>query len=483
MPHQEERLSEVVAGTAIGNGTLLKDRYRLERLLGRGGMASVWLATDLVLERSVAVKIIADTIASDPEFRARFRREARVAAGLSHPNLIGVYDYADGAERPYLVMEYVAGDNLAQRLSRKTAIDSDRLARELLGALAHIHAAGIVHRDVKAQNVLITQDGNTKLIDFGIALPADATALTRTGNLLGTARYVAPEVMRGDRATERSDLYSCGVVLRDCVDGDASDGLRALVERLCATDPRERPASAREALARLERGVAVTDQPTEVFVPSEMSAPTEEFETTPAAEPAGGRTSDADRRSAADEAGPARRSPRHALHRVAAALAVCAALAAVFFVLSGDSEDQPGNKPAPTTASGRNDRQTADASPSTADSTADAAGATPSAAAEAPEATGSDDELGSALNQEGFELIQAGEYESAVPVLEEAVSAFSPGTEDLDYAYALFNLGNALRLSGRPEEAIPVLEQRLAIPNQTDVVRRELAAARSEAST
>ena len=181
MPHQEEQLGEAMAGMAIGGGTLLKDRYRLERLLGRGGMASVWLATDLVLERPVAVKIIADTIASDPEFRARFRREARVAAGLSHPNLIGVYDYADGAERPYLVMEYVAGDNLAQRLSRKTAIDSDLLARELLGALAHIHAAGIVHRDVKAQNVLIAQDGKAKLIDFGIALPADATALTRTG--------------------------------------------------------------------------------------------------------------------------------------------------------------------------------------------------------------------------------------------------------------------------------------------------------------
>ena len=483
MPHQEERLGEAVAGTGIGSGTLLKDRYRLERLLGRGGMASVWLATDLVLERSVAVKIIADTIASDPEFRARFRREARVAAGLSHPNLIGVYDYADGAERPYLVMEYVAGDNLAQRLSGDAAIDAELLARELLGALAHIHAAGIVHRDVKPQNVLITPDGNTKLIDFGIALPADATALTRTGNLLGTARYVAPEVMRGERATERSDLYSCGVVLRDCTGSDAPDGLRALVERLCATEPLDRPASAREALARLERRVVVADEPTEVFVPDEMPTPTEEFETAAATEPADGRTSDAGRPPAADQAGPARRSPRRAWHRAAAALAVCAALAAVFFVLSGDSEEKPGNKPAPSAASGRNDRQTADASPTTADATSDAAGATPSAAAEAPEATGSDDELGSALNQEGFELIQAGEYESAVPVLEEAVSAFSPGTEDLDYAYALFNLGNALRLSGRPEEAIPVLEQRLAIPNQTDVVRRELAAARSEASS
>ncbi|HEU5143081.1 MAG TPA: serine/threonine-protein kinase, partial [Solirubrobacterales bacterium] len=170
----------------IATGTRLKERYRLERLLGRGGMASVWVATDEVLERPVAVKVLADTIASDPEFLARFRREARVAAGLSHPNLIGVYDYADGEERPYLVMEYVDGENLAEGLARGIEVDGERLARELLGALAHIHGAGILHRDVKPQNVLLAPDGSAKLIDFGIALPQDATALTSTGNLLGT---------------------------------------------------------------------------------------------------------------------------------------------------------------------------------------------------------------------------------------------------------------------------------------------------------
>ena len=107
------------------------------------------------------------------------------------PNLIGVYDYAEGEERPYLVMEYVAGDNLAERMARHGEIDCGRLARELLGALAHIHAARIVHRDVKPQNILIAPDGSAKLIDFGIALPKDATALTSTGNLLGTARCIS----------------------------------------------------------------------------------------------------------------------------------------------------------------------------------------------------------------------------------------------------------------------------------------------------
>jgi hypothetical protein len=443
MPHHDERLGEDLATTAVVTGTVLKDRYRLERLLGRGGMASVWLAGDRVLERPVAVKIIADTIASDSEFRARFRREAQIAAGLSHPNLIGVYDYADGAERPYLVMEYVAGDNLAQRSSRNAEVDGELLARELLGALAHIHAAGIVHRDIKPQNVLITPDGGTKLIDFGIALPTDATALTSTGNLLGTARYIAPEVMRGERATERSDLYSCGVVLRDCMRSDPSGNLSALVERLCAADPLERPASAGEALARLRRRVVVADQPTEVF------APTQVFRQTEVSAP---------------------KDQHSSWRKVAAILAACAVLAGGFLVLSDDSGESP-LEPRPNRAtSGRE----AGAGPS-------AAAVVPSATAEVPEPAGNDDELGSALNQEGFELIQAGDYEGAIPILEEAVSAFSPGTGDLDYAYALFNLGNALRLSGRPDEAIPILERRLAIPNQTEVVRRELDAARSEA--
>jgi len=468
MPHRE-RSGADLATTLVAPGALLKDRYRLERLLGRGGMASVWLADDQVLERPVAVKIIADTIASDPEFRARFRREARTAAGLSHPNLIGIYDYAEGAERPYLVMEYVAGDNLAQRLSRHGEVDGALLARELLGALAHIHAAGIVHRDVKPQNVLITPDGRAKLIDFGIALPADATALTQTGNLLGTARYIAPEVMRGERATERSDLYSCGVVLRDCIGSTAQAGLRGLVERLSAADPLDRPASAREALSRLERRVVVSDQPTEVFVPSEMSPPTEEIEAGPAA---------AERRPAAVEGlgRTAPNRPRRAWAKAVALLAACAALAGTFLLLSGDSGERHEKPRSNLARKAADDGEAAGAAPR-------AAGATPSAVAGTPEPTGSDDELGSALNQEGFELIQAGDYEAAVPLLEEAVRAFSPGTEDLDYAYALFNLGNALRLSGRPDEAIPVLERRLAIPNQSGVVREELAAARSEASS
>jgi serine/threonine protein kinase len=461
----------------IATGTRLKERYRLERLLGRGGMASVWLASDEVLDRPVAIKVLSDTIASDPEFVARFRREARVAASLSHPHLIGIYDYAEGEERPYLVMEYVEGDNLADRVASGARVDPERLARELLGALAHIHGAGILHRDVKPQNVLLSSDGGAKLIDFGIALPRDATALTRTGNLLGTARYVAPEVMSGGPATERSDLYSCGVVLRDCMGKQPSRHLTDLAERMTNEDPGRRPASATEALARLERRpAAARDEPTERFAIQDEPPPDEP----------------PSRDRAVPPPGPERRKgPRWA---AAAALLVAAVgLAAVVLLFASGSDEQPGGGPASdVTAKPAGDASSegGDEASSGAAGSSEPAGsaeAAPAEAAEQTEATPPSEPTdgasadGSALNEEGFALIQAGEYEAAVPVLEEAVGAFPPGSEDLDYAYALFNLGNALRLSGRPEEAIPVLEQRLAIPNQTGTVEEELALARSEA--
>jgi eukaryotic-like serine/threonine-protein kinase len=454
----------------IATGTRLKERYRLERLLGRGGMASVWVATDEVLERPVAVKVLADTIASDPEFLARFRREARIAAGLSHPNLIGVYDYADGEERPYLVMEYVDGENLAERVAKGDSVEAERLARELLGALAHIHGAGILHRDVKPQNVLLAPDGSAKLIDFGIALPQDATALTRTGNLLGTARYVAPEAMSGRPASERSDLYSCGVVLRDCLGSRPPRELAGLVERLTSREPERRPASAREALAMLERP------------PVSTAEPTVEMRTAPSL--AQTRSSPA----------PGRLDPPVARGRwgwVSAGLVALAGLAGVVFLLAAGSDEQLGGGPA---SDQRVERAPAgsrqDGSPqAAADGSAAEPTPSPDESAPAPESEtaptastdGEDPALGSTLNEEGFGLIQEGRPEEAVPVLEEAVAAFPAGSEDLEYAYALFNLGNALRLSGRPDEAIPILEQRLAIPNQTDVVERELEAARSEA--
>ena len=427
---------------AIGSGEVLKGRYRLERTLGRGGMAAVWLGHDEVLDRPVAVKVLSDTIAGDPGFVARFRREARTAAALSHPNLVGVYDYSEEGERPYLVMQFVPGENLAELRERGEGIDCDQLARELLEALDHIHSAGTLHRDVKPANVIVEPGGTAKLIDFGIALPRDATALTSTGLVLGTERYAAPEVMEGQPATERSDLYSAGVLLRSC-DGRCSPALRSVIEWMASPDPHARPASARQALARLERGDE-PGEPTQAFEPS-FTRP---------------------------------RSQRSRFGAVAAILGVLAAVLVVaVVVLSGGGDEGRGGGSAPEQAKAK---KAAAAKPEKKPEATEASEATETTAS-VPPPTEANPTRGAELNEQGYSLMQAGEYDAAVPVLEEAVGTFPEGSEDLDYAYALFNLGSALRLSGNPEAAIPILEERLAIPNQTPTVEEELEAARAEA--
>jgi serine/threonine protein kinase len=239
-----------VRATALAADRLLDGRYRLVRLLGSGGMASVWLADDELLGRQVAVKLPADSLTCDDRYLARFRREARLAARLSHPRLVDVYDFSSDFERPYLVMAYVPGPSLADR----PAVDPQRLARELLEAVGAIHAVGIVHRDIKPSNVLLDESGSAQLTDFGVATADDTVGLTGTDQVLGTVRFMAPEVLRGQPATVRSDLYGVGMVLSEI--GDPA--LQPLITRLTDADPARRPASAAEALARL----AEPDQPT-----------------------------------------------------------------------------------------------------------------------------------------------------------------------------------------------------------------------------
>jgi tetratricopeptide (TPR) repeat protein len=473
----------VTAG--IGTGELLKDRYRLERTLGRGGMAAVWLGHDDVLDRPVAVKVLSDTIATDPGFVARFRREARTAAALSHPNLVGVYDYSDEGERPYLVMQLVPGENLAARLERGEGVDCDRLARELLEALDHIHGVGILHRDIKPANIIVEPDGTAKLIDFGIALPRDATALTSPGLILGTERYAAPEVMEGRPATERSDLYSAGVVLRSC-EGSCSRALGALIDWMTSSDPMARPTSARQALARLQRAEALGES-TQLYEPTfARSRPQPEpvAAAAPPREPTPtyGRTG----------------SNRSRWGAAAGILGVIAALLVIALVVLDGGGRQAGGaagkakaakagksqKPKQTAGSGAaatGSGEAAAAEGPEASQEPEAAEESEASEAEAPAASAGDPESGAALNEQGYSMIQGGEYEAAVPVLEEAVASFPGGSEDIDYAYALFNLGHALRLSGRAGEAVPILEQRLQIPDQTATVEQELEEARAEA--
>lgn len=225
--------------------TLADGRYTLVEHLGSGGMASVWLATDETLQREVAIKVMSDMLAGDERWLTRFRREARAAAALQHPNIVKVFDYGVEDGRPYLIMAYVAGGTLKERIAGGASIDAERLAKELLGALAHVHAAGLLHRDVKPGNVLLDAAGASHLTDFGIARHTDATELTQTGVVLGTMNYLAPEVAAGEPATARSDLYSAGRVLEEV------GGLGTLTDRLTATDPSGRPSSAEAALAEM----------------------------------------------------------------------------------------------------------------------------------------------------------------------------------------------------------------------------------------
>ena len=235
-------------GTALAGG-----RYVFERHLGSGGMASVWLARDETLQRAVAIKLMADTLADDERWLARFRREARAAAALSHPHIVKVFDFGVEEHRPYLVMAHVPGGSLRDRLRDGGPLpEPAALARELLGALAHVHGAGIVHRDVKPGNILLDEHERSYLTDFGIARPQDASTMTQTGMVMGTARYLAPEVAAGEPAGERSDLYAAGGVLREVAGEAAPAPLGELIDALTEEEPERRPASAQDALARLD---------------------------------------------------------------------------------------------------------------------------------------------------------------------------------------------------------------------------------------
>jgi serine/threonine protein kinase len=197
-------------------------RYRLERPLGQGGMASVYLARDSELDRPVAVKILAENAAGDEGLRGRFVREARLAARLQHPNAVSVYDAGEDDGRPFIVMEYVQGENLADLLARRGRLPPDEaraLALQAARGLAHAHASGLVHRDVKPQNLLLRGDGTLKIADFGIARAVEGTALTQAGTVLGTAAYLSPEQALGEEVTSAADVYSLGAVLYELLTG------------------------------------------------------------------------------------------------------------------------------------------------------------------------------------------------------------------------------------------------------------------------
>ena len=202
------------------SGTVVDERYRLDRKIGTGGMADVWLAEDTELDRKVAVKILHDNFAQDSEFVQRFQREAQAAAGLQHPNVVGIFDRGAFDGTYFIAMEYVDGPSLKDLvkggMSPKDAID---FTRQILNAARFAHRKGIVHRDLKPQNVLIDDEGRARVADFGIARAGESSDITATGSVMGTAQYISPEQAQGKETTPRSDIYSIGVILYEALTG------------------------------------------------------------------------------------------------------------------------------------------------------------------------------------------------------------------------------------------------------------------------
>jgi hypothetical protein len=349
-------------------GRLLGDRYELLVPIASGGMGLVWRARDTLLERPVAVKVLRSEFTGDATFRARFRAEAQHTAALQHPNIASVFDYGeleqDGELRAYLVMELVEGETLSALLEREGRLDAARtldIVRQTSAALAAAHAAGVVHRDVKPGNVLVRTDGVVKITDFGIAWSASSVPLTGTGQVVGTAHYLAPEQAAGSKATPASDVYALGAVAYECLAGrrafegensvqialkqireepaplppDVPTGLRGLVGRAMAKDPAARFLDGAALCAAVAGVTDVTEVPRTTGRHGTAVLPLPLAPNAP---------------SVPGAAGERRRVPVPMLLGALAAVVVIAVLVALTQLDVGTSADDPATSEATTTA-------------------------------------------------------------------------------------------------------------------------------------
>jgi eukaryotic-like serine/threonine-protein kinase len=488
----------------------LPDRYRVVRHLASGGMAAVWEAHDELLDRDVAVKILAPHLGEDERARRRFQREARAAAGLSsHPHVVTIYDVGEHAGRVFMVMEIMRGGTLSDRIKSGREIPVRTVVRwmhEAAEAMDTAADAGVVHRDIKPGNLLLDAHERLAVADFGIARLAMEDQLTLTGQVLGTAAYISPEQAMGEPATAASDRYSLAVVAYELLTGSRpfegshfavqarahvedpppppssrraslSASVDAVLERALAKDPRDRYPSATAFADALERALEEpATAPTRRLgrrgaAAAGAGAAAAEGHAVAAAAGDGGRHGTADAWSAGRREGtpaPRRRSSAALLAGVAGLLLIALVGGVIALASNGGGDNQSGNHTprAQRTADPKKTAtpdKTAKASPTDTPSPSPSPSPTATGTA-APEQTASgapDLKQAAALQLAGYRARQAGDYATALEKSKAALAACGNVHQLSPCGYALYEEGVALNRSGNPAAAIPVLQQRL----------------------
>jgi eukaryotic-like serine/threonine-protein kinase len=423
---------------------ILPSRYEEPRLVGRGGMGEIYLAHDRVLGRTVAVKLLAERLAEEPELRERFRREALTAARLSSvPHVVTIFDVGEHAGRPFTVMEYLPGGTLGQRMTGPVE-PARALAwlNEAAEALDAAHENGVVHRDVKPANLLFDGSDRLQVVDFGIARLVDETlGMTAPGTILGTAGYLAPEQASGRETTAASDRYALAVVAYELLTGHR---------------PFERGSETAEAAAHIhepvppasEQGVGVPEEVDAVFARALAKSPVHRYPTAAAFVDALGEALQGKPTRAPQ---PARRRPRGVALALATALLLALGGVSAALVVSDDGGPSRAAAPQPRTVT----RQVTVEREATTTVQTDTEAETP------PGPGGLSTDEAAALNDQAYALMQAGDWEGALPLLEQALPALQ-GTysEDFRYeAYAEYNLGRTLAELDRCEDALAHLER------------------------
>ena len=474
------RRGQIRSSTAVAvKSSILPPRYRNPELIGRGGMGDIYRATDSVLGRVVAVKILAERFAQDKSVRERFTREALSAARLSgEPNTVTIFDVGEHDDRPYIVMEHLSGGSLDDVLRQGGAQPPERVftwLEEAAQALDVAHREGVVHRDVKPANLMLDGEGHVHVADFGIASSTGMDSLTMTGTVLGTAGYLSPEQAQGERAGPASDRYALGIVAWELLTGtrpfesqsptaeaaahvnapipavsaaaDLPRELDPVFERALAKDPADRYGTASEFVAALRAAFSDAAGSTNEFAavppPTAATRPlrqVEEVEPVPY---------------------PPRSHPPRSAWPLLAALLVAGAVGGALLAYFLTRDDTP-----PVTVVTRIHRVTTQGRVTTVEKpvTVTTSASTPSRPTPASAS-------GAALNNAGFRKMQAGDYAGALPLLERAVQKLQ-GAGSLDEAYADYNLAFTRFQLGNCDSVLDLLDRSESIQGQRPPIDR-----------